>query len=186
MKTVAQFIRIAILVALAAGLTHGQTCDVTFTDAVHYPVGSRPFSVALGDLDGDSDLDIIVANCSSSDTSVLINIGGGDFADQLRFPVGDQPLSIFLGDLDGDSDLDLAFANSVFTQPDTSVLFNLCTSGATCLPDLNNDGELNFFDVSAFLSAFAAGDPIADFSGDGMFNFFDVSAFLGAFAAGCP
>ncbi len=54
-----------------------------------------------------------------------------------------------------------------------------------CIADLTGDGVLNFFDVSAFLGAFAAQDPIADFTGDGIFNFFDVSAFLGAFAAGC-
>jgi len=56
----------------------------------------------------------------------------------------------------------------------------------TCLADLTGDGSLNFFDVSAFLSAFSAMDPAADFTGDGQFNFFDVSAFLSAFAAGCP
>jgi len=56
---------------------------------------------------------------------------------------------------------------------------------AGCPADLTGDGQLNFFDVSAFLSAFAANDLIADFTGDGEFNFFDVSAFLSAFAAGC-
>ncbi len=56
----------------------------------------------------------------------------------------------------------------------------------TCPADINNDGELNFFDVSAFLNAFAAQDPAADFNGDGAYNFFDVSDFLGAFTAGCP
>jgi len=56
----------------------------------------------------------------------------------------------------------------------------------SCLPDLNNDGVLNFFDVSAFLNAFTAQDPIADITADGLFNFFDVSAFLNAFSAGCP
>lgn len=54
----------------------------------------------------------------------------------------------------------------------------------------NGDGQLNFFDVSAFLSAFNAQDPIADFfpvaNSDGQFNFFDVSTFLGEFNAGCP
>lgn len=63
-------------------------------------------------------------------------------------------------------------------------------SGLACDPlcpqDLNGDGELDFFDVSAFLTAFGSGDPSADFSGDGQFDFFDVSAFLSAFAAGCP
>lgn len=55
-----------------------------------------------------------------------------------------------------------------------------------CDVDFNDDGELDFFDVSAFLGAFAAMDPIADFTGDGNFDFFDVSAFLTAFGLGCP
>jgi glucose/arabinose dehydrogenase len=57
---------------------------------------------------------------------------------------------------------------------------------AMCPADLTGDGLLNFFDISAFLNAFNAQDPIADFTGDGSFNFFDVSAFLNAFNAGCP
>ena len=58
--------------------------------------------------------------------------------------------------------------------------------GVACPADLTGDGQLNFFDVSAFLSAFSSMDPVADFTGDGNFNFFDVSAFLSAFSAGCP
>jgi hypothetical protein len=57
---------------------------------------------------------------------------------------------------------------------------------ASCVPDLTGDGILDFFDVSAFLNFFAAGDARADFTGDGVFDFFDVQAFLAAFAAGCP
>ena len=46
--------------------------------------------------------------------------------------------------------------------------------------------QLNFFDVSAFISALGAEDPVADFNNDGQWNFFDVSEFLGAYSAGCP
>jgi len=60
------------------------------------------------------------------------------------------------------------------------------TTKASCPADLNNDGELNFFDVSTFLGAFATMEPIADFTGDGEFNFFDISAFLTEFTVGCP
>jgi len=59
-----------------------------------------------------------------------------------------------------------------------------CSDG--CPADLTGDGNLDFFDVSAFLNAYNAQDPAADFTGDGMFDFFDVSAFLNAFNAGCP
>jgi hypothetical protein len=55
-----------------------------------------------------------------------------------------------------------------------------------CLADLTGDGNLNFFDISAFLTAFNANDPIADFNNDGVYNFFDVSAFLAAYSTGCP
>ena len=55
-----------------------------------------------------------------------------------------------------------------------------------CPADLNGDGVYNFFDISAFLTAFSNQNPIADFNNDGFFNFFDISAFLAAFAAGCP
>ena len=54
-----------------------------------------------------------------------------------------------------------------------------------CPADLTNDGELNFFDVSAFLNAYNTMQPQADFTGDGEFNFFDVSAFLNAYNEGC-
>lgn len=47
-------------------------------------------------------------------------------------------------------------------------------------------GTLNFFDVSAFLSAFNVGDSSADINNDGVYNFFDISGFLTAFNVGCP
>jgi hypothetical protein len=45
---------------------------------------------------------------------------------------------------------------------------------------------LDFFDVSAFISAYNAQDDSADFTNDGVFDFFDVSAFINAYSAGCP
>ena len=55
-----------------------------------------------------------------------------------------------------------------------------------CPADMNADGVLDFFDVSAFLNLFNAQNPEADFNGDGLFDFFDVSAFLNAYNQGCP
>jgi len=55
-----------------------------------------------------------------------------------------------------------------------------------CPADINGDGVLDFFDISAFLSAFSAMDPISDFTDDGQWDFFDISAFLSAFSSGCP
>lgn len=50
--------------------------------------------------------------------------------------------------------------------------------------DLNNDGILNFFDISIFLNAFASQNPLADINEDGIIDFFDVSTFIIAFSDG--
>jgi len=55
-----------------------------------------------------------------------------------------------------------------------------------CQADLSGDGQLDFFDVSAFLGAYGSNGSQADFTGDGTLDFFDVSAFLSAYNAGCP
>jgi len=55
----------------------------------------------------------------------------------------------------------------------------------SCPADMTNDRVLDFFDISAFIDAFAGHDPRADFTGDGHFDFFDVSKFLDHFAKSC-
>jgi hypothetical protein len=57
---------------------------------------------------------------------------------------------------------------------------------APCLADLTGDGELDFFDVSVFLTFFSLNHPDADWNSDGLFDFFDVIAFLADYSAGCP
>jgi hypothetical protein len=57
----------------------------------------------------------------------------------------------------------------------------------SCAADLNNDGTLNFFDVSQYVADFNAGLPHADLAAPfGSFNIFDLQAYIGLFNAGCP
>lgn len=131
----------------------------------------------------------------------FVNFGDGDtIADHVQW-------SLFgLNNFTADDRTDEAVAGGVWTalddwidvRPNTVLIeltdptnaelhgpsdYNVINS---CPADFNGDGTLNFFDVSAFLTAFNSMDPSADISGDGMFNFFDVSQFLSAFNAGCP
>ena len=78
------------------------------------------------------------------------------------------------------------FASPTMVEDLILTLSGVVESGAGCLADINGDGSLDFFDVSAFLGLFSAGDMAADLNGDGSLDFFDVSAFLGAYSAGCP
>ena len=55
-----------------------------------------------------------------------------------------------------------------------------------CPADFNGDGEVDFFDISAFLSAFSSQHPSADITDDAQWDFFDISAFLIMFSEGCP
>ena len=84
------------------------------------------------------------------------------------------------GDLDMHSGLPGANIRSVLNG------MQIIAHADLCQPDFTGEGDLNFLDVSAFLSAFANQDASADFTGEGQFNFLDVSAFLAAFAKGCP
>lgn len=58
----------------------------------------------------------------------------------------------------------------------------------TCPADLAEPfGDLNFFDLTAYLASFNAQSPQADLAEPfGTFNFFDLTAYLASFNAGCP
>lgn len=59
-------------------------------------------------------------------------------------------------------------------------------TSSPCPADINNDGVLNYFDISEFIARFVAQDPRVDFiGGDGGFDFFDVDAFVNLFSSGC-
>lgn len=118
---------------------------------------SVPFGLALGDVDGDGDLDLVAAVAPSSNSlvnnaiSVCFNNGAGTFsAPQLTATTGTGPL--VLGDLDGDGDLDLAvsMADKVAVRLNTGAgAFAGGTDIATNVPellalgDLDNDGDLD-------------------------------------------
>ena len=76
-------------------------------------LGSVGRDIALGDLDGDGDLDGFVAVVIDGDSSankVWQNDGTGTFTETQG--MGDSPsLSVALGDVDGDGDLDAFVGN---------------------------------------------------------------------------
>ena len=75
-----------------------------------YMTGSSPYAVSSADLDKDLDVDLVVANSSSGNISVLLNTGNGTFSPKTDFAVT-SPYALFPADLDADGDVDLAGAN---------------------------------------------------------------------------
>ena len=78
-----------------------------------FAAGSNPRSVALDDVNGDGELDIVTANTFDDVVVVLAGDGGGGFAAVAGSPfaVGNSPQSLAVGDVNGDSALDIVTAN---------------------------------------------------------------------------
>lgn len=86
------------------------------------PSGVEPRAVVFGDLDGDSDADLVAVNYASDDISVLINAGGGRYLAEERYAVGVDPRDAAIADLNADGRNDIVVANR---QTDNiSVLLN--------------------------------------------------------------
>ncbi len=106
----------------------------SFAPKVDFATGVQPYSVTIGDLDGDGKPDLAAANSVSNTVSVLRNTSGsgsitaGSFAPKVDFATGINPLSVAIGDLDGDGKPDLALANGGSNT--VSVYRNTSTSGS--------------------------------------------------------
>jgi hypothetical protein len=104
------------LLSAAAGPVFGQSCGVDFATPVNYPVGqglgNTPWSVAAGDLNGDGQPDLAVANRYSNDVSILLGNGDGTFLAAVNYAAGSTPFSVAVGDFNADGKTDLAVANS--------------------------------------------------------------------------
>ena len=92
-------------------------------------VGNGPRSVATADFNGDSRLDLAVANSQSDNVTILLGNGLGGFSPATGSPVavGNSPLSVAVGDFNRDGRPDLATVN--FSSNNVSILLGNGTGG---------------------------------------------------------
>jgi hypothetical protein len=135
----------------------GLFSDVTLT---HFPEDyDNSRRIALGDLDGDGDPDIIFANRRSRNR-LYLNDGAGVFKDAtaLSLPTHDDwSLDVALGDIDGDRDQDIIFAsfdeqNEAYLNDGSGVFTDVTAthlpadddgSLGVALGDVDGDGDLD-------------------------------------------
>ncbi len=121
------------------------------------PVVDDTNDVAVGDLDGDGDLDLLFAN--DGQERLYINDGSGVFSSSATpFPsfFSNFTAKVLLGDVDGDGDLDVLSANSseqhrlyrndggtVFADVTFLLPANPSAPTALAFGDLDGDGDLD-------------------------------------------
>jgi len=126
-----------------------------FGDSGQFLGPTETQAVALGDLDGDGDLDVFVGNNKDQANRVWMNDGTAQFSDSGQELGHTDSYAVALGDVDGDGDLD-AFvgnygANKVWLNDGDGTLTNSgqsLGSAATevvALKDLDGDGDLDAF-----------------------------------------
>ncbi|MDZ4755110.1 MAG: FG-GAP-like repeat-containing protein, partial [Phycisphaerae bacterium] len=198
--------------AVANGGFNGSTASIlinngngTFAAGVAYAAGQGPEAVALGDLDDDGDVDLVVANQFGDTISVLRNNGNGTFGPQTTYPTAD-PVSVAIGDIDDDGDLDIAVANDSGTDTVSVFLNNGNGTFPAGLPfgtgdgaewvaigDLDNDGDadlavanLSSDNASVLLNTCGPQGSPGDLNDDGHVNAADLSILLGAWGLSAP
>jgi len=95
----------------------GSQNTYTLTSSSSYPTvaGAETSNLAVGDLNGDSIVDVIATNPQAHSVSVFIGRADGTLqpANDLQLVMGAEPYSVAIGDFDGDGNNDAAIADNV-------------------------------------------------------------------------
>lgn len=103
-----------------------------YAPPVFMRAGVGPVGIDKGDLDGDGDIDFVVANQNSGDISVFLNNGDGTFPPPVTLPAGAVTQRVVIVDMDLDGDLDVVVNN--FFSGTISVYLNDGAGTLTPLP----------------------------------------------------
>src|SRR5439155_11547423 len=93
-----------------------------FSAPTNFGAGVFPYSVAVGDFNGDGKQDLAVANNGSNNVSILLGDGAGNFSAATNFFADCGPYSVAVGDFNGDGRQDLAVVNGCNNPGDVSIL----------------------------------------------------------------
>ncbi len=107
--------------SLLLGMAGGNFAPAVTFDLGQFVAGA--VGIAVGDVNGDGNLDFVTANRNNGNVTVRLGGGNGTFADPALFGIGGFPNDVSLGDIDGDGDLDIVTADGG-SPAAVSILFN--------------------------------------------------------------
>ena len=146
--------------------------DGTFADptAIHEGANTVPEGIALADVNGDGNLDVVSENAVSYDIAVLRGNGDGTFQAAQHSGYGGWYSNVPLGDFDGDGKLDVLMQGEMLkgNGDGTFQSGTPLTYGANAVVgDINGDGKLDiaFVQSSAhytYYTYYGAYDPVTD------------------------
>jgi hypothetical protein len=87
--------------------------NTTFASQLSFSTGpnSSPYSIAAGDFNNNTYLDIVVTNYKSNNMGVFLGYGNDSFANQTTYPTDYEPQSVAVDDLNNDTIIDIVVAN---------------------------------------------------------------------------
>lgn len=138
--------------------------DGTFVLSQTLTTGAGPANrMALTDLNGDGNLDLVTANQNANSVSVFLGNGDGTFQAGTNFAAGNGTIAVVAGDFNGDGTIDLVTANY---NDSTVTLLAGNGDGTFAAPVVVGQAPGNPFDLVA-----------ADFNGDGKLDVAVASLF---------